>query len=87
MIADATIGENSRIGPGVVTCNTDGENEFHTVIGRDVKIGADTLLVAPVRIGNGASTGAGSVVTQDVPPNTLVYGAPAHSKQEQETGA
>ena len=76
-IGDATIGERSNIGAGAVTCNFDGTNKHRTDIGADVFIGSDTMLVAPVRVGNGAVTGAGSVVTRDVPAGTRVVGVPA----------
>ena len=76
-LGDATIGENTNIGAGTITCNFDGKNKHETHIGNDVKIGSDTMLVAPVMVGDGAATGAGSVVTKDVEANTLVVGSPA----------
>ncbi|MEI7845953.1 MAG: bifunctional UDP-N-acetylglucosamine diphosphorylase/glucosamine-1-phosphate N-acetyltransferase GlmU [Chloroflexota bacterium] len=76
-IGNATIGEGTNIGAGTITCNFDGENKFPTVIGEDVFIGSDTMLVAPVTIGAGARTGAGAIVTRDVAPDTLVVGVPA----------
>lgn len=76
-LGDATIGEKTNIGAGTITCNYDGKNKHATTIGNNVKIGSDTMLVAPVKIGDGASTGAGSVVTKDVEVNKLVVGAPA----------
>ena len=76
-IGDATIGENVNIGAGTITCNFDGKHKNHTDIGDDVFIGSDTMLVAPVKIGKSARTGAGSVVTHDVPPGTVVVGVPA----------
>jgi bifunctional UDP-N-acetylglucosamine pyrophosphorylase/glucosamine-1-phosphate N-acetyltransferase len=76
-IGDAQIAENVNIGAGTITCNFDGERKHKTVVGADAFIGSDTLLVAPVEIGSGARIGAGSVVTRDVPANTLVYGVPA----------
>lgn len=76
-IGDATIGANTNIGAGTITCNFDGEKKHPTWIGEDVFIGSDTMLVAPVRLGNRARTGAGSVVTKDVPEDTLVVGVPA----------
>lgn len=78
-IGDATIGENVNIGAGTITCNFDGETKHKTDIGENVFIGSGTMLVAPLTIGNGAQTGAGSVVTKDVSPDTLVYGVPAKS--------
>ena len=76
-IGDAEIGANVNIGAGTVTCNYDGESKNITVIGDDVFIGSDSMLVAPVNIGDRASTGAGAVVTKDVPPDSLVVGVPA----------
>jgi bifunctional UDP-N-acetylglucosamine pyrophosphorylase/glucosamine-1-phosphate N-acetyltransferase len=76
-IGDATIGANVNIGAGTITCNFDGEKKHPTEIEADVFIGSDTMLVAPIKIGKGARTGAGSVVTKDVPANTLVVGMPA----------
>ncbi len=76
-LGDATIGEKTNIGAGTITCNYDGKNKHQTRIGDNVKIGSDTMLVAPVTVGNGASTGAGSVVTKDVAENQLVVGVPA----------
>lgn len=78
-IGDATIGENTNIGAGTITCNYDGKNKHRTEIGDNVKIGSDTMLVAPVKIGDGVVSGAGSVITKDVPPNKLVVGAPARA--------
>jgi bifunctional UDP-N-acetylglucosamine pyrophosphorylase / glucosamine-1-phosphate N-acetyltransferase len=81
-LGDATIGENTNIGAGTVTCNYDGKDKHPTVIEDDVRIGSDTMLVAPVRVGKGSVTAAGSVVTEDVPPNTLVAGVPAVVKKK-----
>ncbi len=80
-LGDATIGEKTNIGAGTITCNYDGKNKHATIIGDRVKIGSDTMLVAPVRVGSGSVTGAGSVVTKDVPPDSLVVGAPAKVKR------
>ncbi len=76
-LGDATIGDETNIGAGTVTCNYDGRQKHSTVIENNVKIGSDTMLVAPVRVGAGAMTGAGAVVTKDVEPETLVAGVPA----------
>lgn len=84
-LGDATIGERTNIGAGTVTCNYDGTHKHETIIEDDVKIGSDTMLVAPVRVGAGSMTGAGSVVTKDVPPNSLVAGVPAKVKKKLNT--
>ena len=76
-IGDAQIGADTNIGAGVITANYDGEKKHATEIGEDVFIGSDTMLVAPLKIGDGARTGAGAVVTRDVPPDTLAVGMPA----------
>jgi bifunctional UDP-N-acetylglucosamine pyrophosphorylase/glucosamine-1-phosphate N-acetyltransferase len=76
-IGDATIAEDVNIGAGTITCNFDGKQKHPTIIEEGVFIGSDTMLVAPVKIGKGARTGAGSVVTKDVPPYTLAVGVPA----------
>ncbi len=76
-LGDATVGENSNIGAGTITCNYDGKNKHKTEIGDDVRIGSDTMLIAPVKVGDGAATGAGSIITKDVPENKLAVGAPA----------
>jgi bifunctional UDP-N-acetylglucosamine pyrophosphorylase/glucosamine-1-phosphate N-acetyltransferase len=81
-LGDATIGERTNIGAGTVTCNYDGVNKHETIIEDDVKIGSDTMLVAPVRVGARSKTGAGSVVTRDVPPDSLVAGVPAEVKKK-----
>jgi bifunctional UDP-N-acetylglucosamine pyrophosphorylase/glucosamine-1-phosphate N-acetyltransferase len=78
-IGDATIGENVNIGAGTITCNYDGKNKHHTVIEEGVFIGSDTMLIAPLKIGKNARTGAGAVVNKDVKENTLVVGMPARS--------
>jgi bifunctional UDP-N-acetylglucosamine pyrophosphorylase/glucosamine-1-phosphate N-acetyltransferase len=80
-LGDATIGENTNIGAGTVTCNFDGKDKHQTIIEDDVRIGSDTMLIAPVRVGRGAVTAAGSVVTEDVPPDSLVAGVPAVVKK------
>lgn len=76
-IGDAQVASNVNIGAGTITCNYDGQRKHQTIIEEDAFIGSDTLLVAPVTVGAGARTGAGAVVTRDVPPGTLVYGVPA----------
>ncbi len=73
-LGDAEIGARSNIGAGTITCNYDGVNKFKTVLGEDVFIGSNSALVAPVTLGDRATTGAGSVITGDVPDNTLAVG-------------
>ena len=76
-LGDATIGEATNIGAGTITCNYDGQQKNATIVGRDVLIGSNTSLVAPVSVGDGALTGAGSVVTRDVASGERVAGNPA----------
>ena len=76
-IGNATIGTEVNIGAGTITCNFDGEHKHPTEIGEGAFIGSDTMLVAPLKIGKGAKTGAGSVVTHDVPDGEVVVGVPA----------
>ncbi|WP_083856715.1 bifunctional UDP-N-acetylglucosamine diphosphorylase/glucosamine-1-phosphate N-acetyltransferase GlmU [Nitrolancea hollandica] len=76
-IGDADVGSQVNIGAGTITCNYDGTKKHRTIIGSGAFIGSDTMLVAPVEIGSGARTGAGSVVTRDVAPDETVVGVPA----------
>ena len=76
-VGDAEVGSRANIGCGTITCNYDGTAKHRTLIGEGAFIGSNTSLVAPVRIGAGAATGAGSVVVRDVPPGALVAGVPA----------
>lgn len=78
-IGDAQIDANVNIGAGTITCNYDGQNKHKTHIGKNSFIGSDTMLVAPLHLGEGSRTGAGSVVTKDVADGELVYGVPAKS--------
>jgi bifunctional UDP-N-acetylglucosamine pyrophosphorylase / glucosamine-1-phosphate N-acetyltransferase len=78
-IGNADIGSETNIGAGTITCNYDGEKKHPTTIGENVFIGSDTMLVAPLKLGDGARTGAGSVVTRDVAEDTLVVGIPARA--------
>lgn len=78
-IGNADIGANTNIGAGTITCNYDGEKKHPTTIGEDVFIGSDTMLVAPLTLGDGSRTGAGAVVTKNVPEDTLVVGMPARA--------
>ena len=73
-IGDATIGEHTNIGAGTVTCNYDGVMKHRTTIGKRAFIGSDTMLVAPVTVGDGALTASGSVITEDVPPDAVAIG-------------
>jgi len=83
-VGNAQIGANTNIGAGTITCNYDGVRKNPTEIGEDVFIGSDTMLVAPLKIGDRAITGAGAVVTKDVPPDTLVVGMPARAIRKME---
>jgi bifunctional UDP-N-acetylglucosamine pyrophosphorylase/glucosamine-1-phosphate N-acetyltransferase len=78
-IGNATIGANTNIGAGTITCNFDGKKKHPTEIGEEVFIGSDSMLVAPVKLGDRARTGAGAVVTKNVPEDTLVVGMPARA--------
>ncbi|MCA0202756.1 MAG: bifunctional UDP-N-acetylglucosamine diphosphorylase/glucosamine-1-phosphate N-acetyltransferase GlmU [Proteobacteria bacterium] len=82
-IGDADVGEGSNIGAGTVTCNYDGVFKHRTTIGKNVFVGSDTMLVAPVRLGDGAMTGSGSVITEDVPAGALALG---RARQENKPG-
>ena len=73
-LGDAEIGARTNIGAGTITCNYDGANKFRTVMGEDVFIGSNSSLVAPLNLGDGATTGAGSTITEDVPAHTLGLG-------------
>jgi len=70
-VGDATIGERTNIGAATIFVNYDGVEKHHSVVGDDVRIGSDNMLVAPVRIGDGAASGAGTVIREDVPPGAL----------------
>ena len=84
-IGNASIGANVNLGAGTITCNYDGITKHRTVVEEDASIGSDTMLVAPVTVGKGAVTGAGSVVTKDVPPYRLAVGVPAKIKRKKRT--
>ena len=88
-LGDATVGAEANIGAGTITCNYDGKRKHPTVVGAGAFIGSDTMLVAPVTVGDGAKTGAGSVVTHDIPPGSAAYGVPArvHPAPEPEAPA
>jgi bifunctional UDP-N-acetylglucosamine pyrophosphorylase/glucosamine-1-phosphate N-acetyltransferase len=91
-IGDADVGDDVNIGAGTITANYDGAKKHRTVIGDGAFIGSDTMLVAPVRIGAGARTSAGSVVNKDVPDGMMAIGAPARiraigkEQEESDTG-
>ena len=70
-LGDTDLGEGANVGAGTITANYDGRAKHRTTIGRGVKTGVHTSLVAPVNVGDDAYTGAGSVITEDVPPGAL----------------
>lgn len=70
-VGDADVGAGSNLGAGTITANYDGFTKNRTTVGRDVRIGVDTMLIAPVEVGDSAYTGAGAVIKDDVPPGTL----------------
>jgi bifunctional UDP-N-acetylglucosamine pyrophosphorylase / glucosamine-1-phosphate N-acetyltransferase len=76
-IGDASLGERTNVGAGTITANFDGAKKNRTTVGKDVSLGTNTSLIAPVSVGDGALTGAGSVVTHDVPAGERVAGNPA----------
>ena len=80
-MGDADVGAGTNVGAGTITCNFDGKRKHRTKIGRGVFLGSDTMLRAPVEIGDGAVTGAGSVVTRDVAPGQTVFGVPARPRE------
>ncbi|AHM02560.1 N-acetylglucosamine-1-phosphate uridyltransferase / Glucosamine-1-phosphate N-acetyltransferase [Roseibacterium elongatum DSM 19469] len=82
-IGDAEIGDRTNVGAGTVTCNYDGVFKHRTVIGKDTFIGSDTMLVAPVRVGDKAMTASGSVITRDVPDGAMAL---ARAKQVDKPG-
>ena|SRR5665647_176516 len=75
-IGDADVGAGSNLGAATITANYDGRNKHRTTIGEDVRTGVDTTLVAPVSVGDGAYTGAGSVITDDLPAGSLGIARP-----------
>jgi bifunctional UDP-N-acetylglucosamine pyrophosphorylase/glucosamine-1-phosphate N-acetyltransferase len=83
-VGDAMIGARANIGAGTITCNYDGVQKNLTVIEEDAFIGSDTMLVAPVKVGARSRTGAGSVVTHDIPADSTAYGVPARVRQTDE---
>ena len=75
-IGDARVGAKTNIGAGTITCNYDGYEKHLTEIGENVFVGSNTAMVAPVKIGNGASIAAGSVITRDIPADALAITRP-----------
>ncbi len=73
-IGDADVGAGTNVGAGTITCNYDGVNKHRTEIGDNVFVGSNTSLVAPVKVGDGAYIGSGSVITEDVPEDALALG-------------
>jgi bifunctional UDP-N-acetylglucosamine pyrophosphorylase / glucosamine-1-phosphate N-acetyltransferase len=80
-VGDAEIGPRANIGAGTITANYDGRHKHRTVVGADARTGSNTVLVAPVEVGEGAYTGAGSVVNRDVPPGAMAKGVPARIEE------
>jgi bifunctional UDP-N-acetylglucosamine pyrophosphorylase/glucosamine-1-phosphate N-acetyltransferase len=80
-LGDAHVGEFTNIGAGTITCNYDGVMKHRTTIGKRAFIGSDTMLVAPVKVGDGALTASGSVITQDVPPEALAISRAAQQNK------
>jgi bifunctional UDP-N-acetylglucosamine pyrophosphorylase/glucosamine-1-phosphate N-acetyltransferase len=85
-LGDAHVGARANIGAGTITANYDGTHKNRTTIGEGAFVGVDTMLVAPVEVGDGAKTGAGAVVTHDVPPGRLAYGVPARIREPRPAG-
>lgn len=80
-LGDADVGADTNVGAGTITANYDGVHKHRTTIGEGVFLGVDTMLRAPVTLGDGAKTGAGAVVTRDVPPGKLAVGVPARIRE------
>jgi bifunctional UDP-N-acetylglucosamine pyrophosphorylase/glucosamine-1-phosphate N-acetyltransferase len=80
-LGDADVGRDTNVGAGTITANYDGVRKHRTTIGEGVFLGVDTMLVSPVTLGDGSKTGAGAVVTKDVPPHKLAVGVPARIRE------
>ena len=80
-LGDAVIGDGTNVGAGTITANWDGRAKHRTTIGANAFLGVDTMLVAPVEVGDGAKTGAGAVVTRNVPAGKLAVGVPARIRE------
>jgi bifunctional UDP-N-acetylglucosamine pyrophosphorylase/glucosamine-1-phosphate N-acetyltransferase len=80
-LGDADLGDDTNVGAGTITANWDGSTKNRTTVGESAFLGVDTMLVAPVTIGDGAKTGAGAVVTRDVPAGKLAVGVPARIRE------
>jgi bifunctional UDP-N-acetylglucosamine pyrophosphorylase/glucosamine-1-phosphate N-acetyltransferase len=80
-LGDAELGDRTNVGAGTITANWDGQTKHRTTIGKDAFLGVDTMLVAPVEVGDGAKTGAGAVVTRSVPAGKLAVGVPARIRE------
>lgn len=80
-LGDAELGDRTNVGAGTITANWDGRTKHRTTIGKDAFLGVDTMLVAPIEVGDGARTGAGAVVTKSVPAGKLAVGVPARIRE------
>jgi bifunctional UDP-N-acetylglucosamine pyrophosphorylase/glucosamine-1-phosphate N-acetyltransferase len=80
-LGDSEIGQGVNIGAGSITANFDGQRKNATTIGDGAFIGVDTMLIAPITVGEGARTGAGAVVTRDIPAGKLAVGVPARIRE------
>jgi len=80
-LGDAVLGERVNVGAGTITANYDGSRKHPTTVGDGAFLGVDTMLIAPIDIGEGAKTGAGAVVTRDVPAGKLAVGVPARIRE------
>ncbi len=86
-LGDADVGAGTNVGAGTITANFDGQRKHRTTIGERVFLGVDTMLRAPVTLGDGSKTGAGAVVTRDVPPGKLAVGVPARIREPKPAAA